>query len=453
MAFYDSELRAEKLAAQQLLLWRSWGAEPSRADAYLTMVRSMPEPSAAPNFAFARALLQDHRALAPVEKARPDLDTVSTEQEREAYFSHGRHMTSWAQGTALAMRDAAWGWDKSIVFLREQALSTSDDVQATELARQMAAWPEAPWRRWACASPIAEALLAALDQAGQREPAIASLGAASLASLMGFGGLACSTWIKTIAESSTPDGFVADVGSESGFHFVQQMLARHDDIAPSLPVRKNCAEDFSRALDVMDLASQAPAMSMCFQAMGMDGWMTRPAPSAPLAAAQSSSFAQSCLSNARSGLPAGFDRAWPISHVMSLMRGAGVDPLIRMSAAGGSLLDIYRGEPLWESAIEPIAEQGSEGYFAPIDDALMEQVVASGADLRHTELGRRWARSHRRPEWNKDCSLTEFYTMVLDPPRATHANEIAGKWVALCEKIDIEAATALGSPKSKARAL
>lgn len=417
-----SEPRVPSLA---LSTWRAWG--PEHEQDYQALLGTLPKSSAIPDFRLARAILERHRKLAPPRKTR------ATKLERPHSVDQ-----AWEPGSALALRDETWGWSQAVGALRERAFDERDASRAAPLANEMALHPEAPWRLWSCASPIASVLHRTLDERGHREPAIENIGAMSLAAAMGFSGRPVSTWIARVAEICLPEAFVADSCSSDNFFFFPDMANKDASLFPDLPIRKHCSPAYSRALDVMELSARPPAISLALSAMGISGAPERPAEPEALAPALASTFLRTTLSGAGSGLPHGFDRKWPSYFALFSSRDGKF--FAQALNLGCSVRDVFDGRMIWEHAVEPYSETGSEGNVAPIDDALLKLLFEAGADFRSTGLSRIWGgRFKNFPD--RDATLCEFYDAALDLHRAGAARKLLAPWIARCDARELEACT------------
>jgi hypothetical protein len=203
---------------------------------------------------------------------------------------------------ALATDENAWGWSSEISELRETAFEASAG-SARHLAGLMMSHPDAPWRRWACASAQPAALFDALDALGHREPAIADLGAASLPCLMGFSGLPCHTWIQSAARVSSAGSFSSSSSFGSHFFSMQELFGLEPSAFPDLPTRPGFGADLSRASDAMLMADSFPVREIVFASLGIELYVGRPCIAEPLAAACSTPFSRAFLARPRQGFP------------------------------------------------------------------------------------------------------------------------------------------------------
>ena len=404
-------------ARERALIWIAWSASMAQEHAQLEQV--LPLSTAAPDFKLARAIY----TILPTE----------------------------AGLAALAMIDEAWGWGSNVSALRQEALEAPSG-QADRLASLMMGFSQAPWRRWACASAHPGALFDALDALGHREPAIASLGAASLPCLMGFSGLPCHTWLRSASERSSAGAFAASSHGREYCTLFQDLLPLAPDAFPNLPPRPGYAPDFSRACDAMDMASTQPGQELVFAALGLAQREARPAPREPLAAAASTPFFRRLLGSSAAGLPKTLDHDWPLLRALFAHRGPGNDSPRKFIELGASLTDVAQGLELWEHAVQPECETGSEGWYAPIDDELLGLLCDNLDALEPRGLIASWGRAGGDKAWSKAVTLTDFYDLALDPGRARRARETLAPWQVKMEARQLALATP-GAPSRPHKAL
>lgn len=424
-------------APSPLDLWRQWGDR--QLEAFQTASLALPGERPPLDFTLARALLLAARAAPPAGPRPPDPPPGSP-FDWSLYKAQLDFDAQSAPARALACQDELWGWSKAEIRLRERAFDASDPALAPRLAQAMARLPNAPWRRWSCASPIAAALLHALDALGHREPAIANLGAASLPALMGLSGVPVAQWARAVANASRPEAFVAESSSWRDSHssFFQDFLKQRPDAFPHLPTRSGCGEDYSKAVDVQFTAVSTPERLVRQAGLGLLDHPRLNSPPGAFAKALQTPFFNACLSQSASGLPEGFDHCWPLAypHVASGSGRAPYDQLraarLALASQGARSTDIHEGRPIWESFVECVSEQGSEGDFAPIDDSILELLFNTGADFRSTTL-RPESRRARLAGAPERLSLADYYRLALDSHRADMALETLSPWIEKCQ--------------------
>ena len=415
-------------ARDALAIWRAWA--PAHEDEFQSLRATLPAATREPSFALARAILMASRHNGAPSKAPPAAALDDSRETRQAaMFAKWAHQKIWAPGNALALRDSFWAWTPETIALREEAFE-APSKDAPRLALAMTRMPDAPWRRWACASAHPESLLEELDQLAFQEPPIANLGAASLHALMGFSGHPAHEWISILAKASSAAGFCAESGGSERFNFLHDFAKMMPSPLPNLPLRPGCGADYSRSLDAMDAAASTPAEELLMSCAGIAWHYKRPSSFEELAASRSEPMLRSLMSAQLGGFPKDFDRRWPLANALRLTRDQGMDPMRILADLGGDFEDIHAGLTLWEHAVEPESEQGSEGYYAPITDTLMALLAERLDQMVPIRLTARWARMRPDRQWDAIVNLPSFYDQALDASRARSARDKCEPWLA-----------------------
>lgn len=328
------------------------------------------------------------------------------------------------------------------IELRQRALAREDASLARGLAEEMMAFSSAPWRRWSCASPIADALFESLDELGHKEPYLERRASASLQFLMGFAGAPVESWIGGVARACSPEAFMASDAVE----WLDPLKGLPQEAPQAFPAVSvpGLSEEYAKVWAAQREAERSPYHAFLWAALGFEAtWAPeRDASALALKPAMALPWASMGVSCERLAMPAGLDQLWPLAR--ALMEGderrsfqrAGDAPLEDVSdrwiELGASAQDIARGFAVWEWAVCARAEMGV-GVYSPVDDELMERLSNAGADFSSTrlELTLLERRAPRRESAQPAGSLARYFELALDEPgRAAQAIAISAPWVA-----------------------
>lgn len=431
-----------ELWTRQLGDWRAFSLRHGRA--YDEFVGKLPEPTAEPHFRLARSLLE--RARKPQRPLKGGTHDVSQYEPA-------------AEGArALALDDELHGWSSQVAALRERGLAAPAG-EAPGLAREMSRCDGPPWILWACAARAPRALLGALLREGVRHRAGIPLGAMGLQAAMGFSGLPVGSWVGRLARACDPSGFCADSATmaNGSFLFLQDVALRRPKAFPDLPIRQGCGDNYSRAVDAMLACATPPSTSLLFSALGHASNEKRPAEPELLAPLLDDPFLRATLSARSGGLPAGFDRQWPLVRAFAASWGEPHELALRVRGLGADVRDVCEGQAVWEIQVEPTCETGSEGLYAPITPQLLEALFEMGADFGSTGLGQAWSRRATdralAAKLARDMSLMDFYALVLPVWRVESTRADLAPWIARGEARGLDASIPRSTARSAARAL
>lgn len=430
------------------LILDSWGRlAPIQAD-YQSLLAALPPATAQPDFSMAQGLLAaSRRYCAGIHLYAPPEGFTEDFPARSLITYHP------TAAQALGIDQQLFPWPPAVADLRERIFAATTPASAPSLAREALAFPDAPWRRWSCASPIAAEMFTALDALGQAEPPLPD-GPASLSALMGFSLQPLDSWIGLVAAASSPGSFISGglpwrdgtlraLSDQNGgcyWHEAPKPLPRG---GRSFSVSER---DHSTSL----LARQAPFESLLWNIIAApDHVRTMPGSDGSLFAAGAGSldalrthpFIVRGLSQAAAELPVNFSHRWPLLAASELPAHGKADPMEVLVAMGACSNDSVSTKSLpnirvWEAIVDVTIWDPNQGFVVPIDEVLLASLIRGGADLAATRLTPTGS-----PSEDSTRSLLDYYRAMLDPESFSEAAATVGAVIAKVEREHLDLST------------